>query len=172
MATVAFIVFAVWNAFNDPLIGYTMEKTVFKWTRKKGFRRFPWYMIAIPFWLGSYFLIFLVPTQWDAVPESSQKWFVFVWYIVSICLYDLMFSLMDVNSLSIYPEKYKNPKSRKITQAFVAAFGILGLVLAFTIQPMFLPKDVPVVPEDYRRLAMIAAVIGLLIVIPTIPRTF
>ncbi len=169
LAAAAFVIFAIWNAFNDPLIGYTMEKKTFRWHRKRGFRRFPWYIIAIPFWLASYFLIFLVPTGWNA-SDPIEQWFIFAWYIVSICLYDFLFSLMDVNSLSIYPEKFSDPRSRKITQAFVAGMGILGLVMAFTIPGFILPAEA--VAADYRRLSWISALIGLLLVIPTIPGHF
>lgn len=170
LAATAFILFAVWNAFNDPLIGYIMETKVFSWTRKKGYRRFPWYLIAVIPWIGSYMLIFLVPQNWDASPESSQKWFVFAWYLVSVCLYDFLYSIVDVNSQSIYPEKFVEPKSRKNAQAFVTAFGILGIVLAFTIPPMLFPEKPDM--SDYRFMGYFAAAVGLLLVLPTIPGHF
>ncbi|MBN2157243.1 MAG: MFS transporter [Candidatus Lokiarchaeota archaeon] len=169
LATIAFVLFAVWNAFNDPLIGYTMEKKVFPWTRNKGFKRFPWYLIATIPWLGSYLLIFFVPTNWSA-EDSIQQWYIFLWYIISICLYDFLYSLMDVNSLSIYPEKFTDPKSRRIVQSFVAALGILGLVLAFILPPFIVPEEP--VAADYRLYALIAAAVGLVLVIPTIPGHF
>ncbi len=34
-AATAFILFAIWNAFNDPLIGYIMETKVFSWHTKE-----------------------------------------------------------------------------------------------------------------------------------------
>ncbi|MFX1572097.1 MAG: MFS transporter, partial [Promethearchaeota archaeon] len=40
----AVIIYAIWNAVNDPLVGYLTNRP-FKFTRKWG-RRFPWVMIG------------------------------------------------------------------------------------------------------------------------------
>jgi Na+/melibiose symporter-like transporter len=169
LAVTAFVLFAVWNAFNDPLIGFVMERRIFPWTRKKGFKRFPWYIVATVPWLASYMLIFLVPTSWSAT-DNVEQWYIFMWYIISICLYDFLYSLMDVNSLSIYPEKFIDPKSRRVVQSLVAALGILGLVMAFVIPPLIVPENP--VAADYRLYGIIASGVGLILVIPTIPGHF
>ena len=61
LALVAFLVFSVWNAINDPLAGYLMEKIKMPWQRRRQMHRFPWILIGgIPF-IVCYLVIFLVP---------------------------------------------------------------------------------------------------------------
>ncbi|MCK4239297.1 MAG: MFS transporter, partial [Candidatus Lokiarchaeota archaeon] len=53
------IIFALWNAINDPLVGFLTNRP-FKFTKKWG-RRFPWiFMGGIP-WIFCYILIFMPP---------------------------------------------------------------------------------------------------------------
>ncbi|MHA2183902.1 MAG: MFS transporter, partial [Promethearchaeota archaeon] len=35
----AYVIYSLWNAFNDPLIGWLMEKLHMPWERKWGMRR-------------------------------------------------------------------------------------------------------------------------------------
>ena len=73
LAALAFVLFSVWNAINDPLTGFLMERVIMPWEKRWG-KRFPWIVIgAIP-WLFSYAMIFMVPLVWDPVVD---KWSVF-----------------------------------------------------------------------------------------------
>ena len=45
--TLAFVLWSIYNAVNDPLVGYLMEKINFPWEKKKGLRRFPWIVIGL-----------------------------------------------------------------------------------------------------------------------------
>ena len=61
LAGAAFILYTIWNAVNDPLMGYIMEHAkILPGQKKWGFRRFIPMMVGAPLWLGAYFLIFLV----------------------------------------------------------------------------------------------------------------
>ncbi|GAH59686.1 unnamed protein product, partial [marine sediment metagenome] len=41
LITIGFIIWSVWNAFNDPILGYFSDRTHTKWGRRR-----PWIMIA------------------------------------------------------------------------------------------------------------------------------
>ncbi|MFX0062382.1 MAG: MFS transporter [Candidatus Hermodarchaeota archaeon] len=41
LAAIGFGIYAVWNAFNDPIIGFLTEKRATRFTKRFG-RRFPW----------------------------------------------------------------------------------------------------------------------------------
>ena len=41
----AFVIFAVWNMINDPLVGYLTDRP-FKWSKKYGFRA-PWMILGV-----------------------------------------------------------------------------------------------------------------------------
>ena len=103
LAALAFTLYSVWNAVNDPFIGWLMEKIHMPW-EKKGFKRFPWMIIgAIP-WLISFFLIFSVPLAWYADPITNQ-WLIFGWFLGTLMLYDTLLTLYDVNVISLFPDK-------------------------------------------------------------------
>jgi len=71
LAMIGYIIFALWNAVNDPLIGYLTDRP-FKFTKKWG-RRFPWvYIGGIP-WIISYILIFTPPV----VNPEEGMWIIF-----------------------------------------------------------------------------------------------
>ena len=93
LAALAFIIYQVWNAINDPLTGYLMEHVFFPWEKKTGFRRMPFIVIGGILWLFSYLAIFLGPTGLDPV---AHQWEIFAWYTISLCVYDLFATLFDV----------------------------------------------------------------------------
>ena len=80
LALAAFLVFSVWNAINDPLVGYLMEKIRMPWQRRSQLHRFPW--------IVSYLVIFLVPLRWHP-PDDTLK--IFAWYVGSLLLFDTFF---------------------------------------------------------------------------------
>ena len=72
---IGYVVFALYNMFNDPLIGYLTNKP-FKFTKKWG-RRFPWIMLGGLPWGLSYILIFFPPE----VDPNTGAWILFLWLI-------------------------------------------------------------------------------------------
>ena len=94
----ALIFFAIYNAINDPLIGYLTNRP-FKFTKKWG-RRFPWMIIGgIP--LGfSYFLIFSPPK----VDPQSGPWVLFAWLLLATCLFDTCNTIFYVNFQAFFAE--------------------------------------------------------------------
>ena len=88
LTILTFIIYSLWNAINDPIVGYLMERFPLPWQKTKGYKRFPLIVItAIP-WLLSYFAIFMVPYSWDPI---TDKWKIFAWFVISLCLFDGLF---------------------------------------------------------------------------------
>ena len=92
-----YIIFAIWNAINDPLIGYLTDRP-FKFTKKWG-RRFPWIIMGGIPWVLSYVLIFTPPN----VDPVDGQWILFGWLVMSMCLYDTFASIFWVNYASLFP---------------------------------------------------------------------
>jgi glycoside/pentoside/hexuronide:cation symporter, GPH family len=166
LAAAAFMIYQVWNSINDPVTGYLMEHVVFPWEKKTGIRRTPFIIGGGILWLMSYCAIFFGPTGLDPV---AHKWTIFVWYVVSLCMYDLFGTLFEVNVVSLYPEKFRGLNERRLVQAFGTILGIVGLVLAATIPPMFITTGVA---ASYQRSAVVTASIGLFLLLLMIPGTF
>ena len=166
LAALAFIIYQVWNAINDPLTGYLMEHVYFPWEKKTGFRRAPFIIIGGILWLFSYLAIFLGPTGLDPV---VHQWEIFAWYTISLCMYDLFATLFDVNVTSLFPEKFRGLNERRTVQAFGTILGIIGLVMAAIIPPMFITTGVAI---TYRNSAWATVVIGLILFLFMLPGTF
>ena len=162
-AALAFILYSIWNAVNDPLTGYLMERVHFPWEKKWGIRRFPFLVIGGILWLVTYLLIFLVPLHWN---PAQDKWLIFAWYVGSLCLYDTVGTLYDVNVISLYPDKFRGLNERRTVQGFGTILGILGLVLAAVIPPMFIKTGVA---ATYRSSALVTLVLGLFMFLLIIP---
>ena len=67
LAAFGYIIFAIWNAVNDPLIGYLVDRP-FNFTKKWG-RRFPWVLIGGVPWIFCYLLLFTPPAV-DPIGEG------------------------------------------------------------------------------------------------------
>jgi len=168
LAMWAFVIYSLWNAINDPFIGWLMEKIHMPW-EKKGLKRFPWIIIGVIPWLISYLFIYLVPADWYGSPSvvNAHQLQIFTWYVVSLCIYDTFLTLYDVNLISLYPDKFRGLKERRTVQGFGTILGITGLVLAFTL-PSLLFIDT-FVAESYKQAALFSVIVGIMLFLFVIP---
>jgi GPH family glycoside/pentoside/hexuronide:cation symporter len=165
-AATATVIYSLWNAFNDPVIGYATNK--FAPFSKKYGRRFPWIVIGLVLCSLAFLLIFSVPTQWDAKTNPLP---VFLWMVLSICLYDGLYSLWEVNYQSVYPDKFRTDKERTTTAAISTGIGVLGIASGFIIPPMFFEYGNR---GSYALCGLVIALIGIactLLVIPGVKET-
>ena len=88
-------IYAIWDAINDPLVGYITDRP-FKFTKKWG-RRFPWILFAYVPWIISFLLIF-------SPPNVDNQWIIFGWLALTLCVYDILESVVTVNFRSLFPE--------------------------------------------------------------------
>lgn len=127
-----YVLFAIYNMFNDPLIGYLTNRP-FKFTKKWG-RRFPWILIG-GFPIGfSYVMIFLPPTT-DAV---GGAWILFGWLLFTTCLFDTFHSIFFVNFMTLFPEKYRTVKERRTASGIYIPIGVVGVALGAILPPLFI----------------------------------
>ena len=124
---IGFMIYAVWNSINDPLVGYLTNRP-FKFTRKWG-RRFPWMMIGGVPWIVCYFLIF--------IPPSTDPFGLFFWLILTTCLFDLFGSFWFVNFMSLFPDKFRGTKERRTASGIATPIGILGIALGAILPSQF-----------------------------------
>lgn len=160
LAALAYIIYQVWNSINDPLAGYLMERVHFPWEKRRGYRRMPFIYAGGILWLLSYLMIYLGPT------DTHHQWNIFAWYVVSLCLFDVFGTLFDVNVVSLYQEKFRGLRDRRTVQAFGTILGIVGLVLAATIPPLFITTGEA---STYRNSAMVTVGVGLFLFLLLIP---
>jgi len=146
--SLAFILYGIWNMFNDPLAGYFSDKN-YRFTNRWG-RRFPWFVIsAIPYCIV-YLFIFTVPSQETLVA--------FFWLLTMICLFDLFYSFWMTNWLALFPDKFQTNEERTRVGGWSTIFGQLGLALGMLIPPLFITYGNL---DSYILSAMVVLVIGL-----------
>jgi GPH family glycoside/pentoside/hexuronide:cation symporter len=127
-----YIAFALWNAVNDPLVGYLTNRP-FKFTKKWG-RRFPWMMIGGIPWVISYILIFTPPN----VDPQSGALILLAWLIFATCLFDTFFSLFWISFASLFPDKFRSVEERRTATGIQTPIGIVGIFLGALIPPLFI----------------------------------
>lgn len=156
----AYIIFAIWNAVNDPLVGYLTDRP-FRFTEKWG-RRFPWTMIGGIPWVFSYILIYAVP-PFDPV---SGAWIIFSWLIFSTCLFDTCNSIWWVNFYSVFPDKFTDLDERRTASGIITPVGIIGIVLGGILPLLLITYGRP---STFIAQAVVVSFIGLIILFLGIP---
>ena len=135
LAGVAITIYAVYDAFNDPLVGHFTDR-VFPWTKKWG-RRFPFIAaFFIPMLIG--FLLIFTP------PDSVQgdDWTLFGWLIFTTCFFDTVESFFTINYWALEPDKFRDEDERRTLGVFEVLFGFLGVVVSFLVPPMIINDEV------------------------------
>lgn len=133
---IGFFFYAIYNAINDPLVGYLTNRP-FKFTKKWG-RRFPWILIGgVPFIL-SYILIFTPP----ALNPVSDAWLLFLWLIFTTCLFDTFASVFWVNFSALFPDKFRSVKERRTATGLQIPVGLVGVALGAILPPIFLTQGI------------------------------
>jgi len=128
---IGYVIFALYNMFNDPLIGYLTNKP-FKFTKKWG-RRFPWILLGALPWGLSYALVFLPPD----VDPNSGAWILFIWLIFSTFLFDTFHSLFFVNFSALFADKFRSGQERRTASGISVAISVVGVALGAILPPLF-----------------------------------
>lgn len=150
--TIATIIYSIWNAVNDPLIGYVTGKTN-RITRKFG-KHTPWILAGILLCVFAYVGIFAVPS-W--VQASSVR--LFFWMVIFVCLYDGCYSLWEVNYQGVFPDKFRSTEDRSRTAVISTSIGVFGIALGAVLPPLFYSYGKP---ESFAISALIIGAIGIL----------
>jgi len=159
LGIIGYTIFALWNAINDPLIGYLTDRP-FKFTRKWG-RRFPWVLIGGIPWILSYILIFTPPV----IDANEGMWIIFTWLIVTTCVFDFFQSIFGVNFYSIFPDKFRSGRERRNASTLSTIVGALGTGLGALIPPFFYTFGLP---RSYIMQAVVVAVICMIALVLSI----
>ena len=161
MLAMAFIIFAVWNMINDPLLGYLTDRP-FRWTKKWGMR-FPWMMIgAIPYFV-LWYLIFAVP---DDLVNNSDPWPLFWYFVILTCLFDTFYSLYATHINAGYMTHFKTDAERRRSSAINTTIPqILAVTLGLAV-PIFYVYGDRSTMIFAQGILVIAMIVCLIIAIP------
>lgn len=160
IVTFAYTIFVIWNMINDPLFGYIADRPRKFWG-KYG-KRYPWYMIGgIPaiLFLASIF----TPLNLDPVDAA---WIYFAWILISTCLYELFFTIWNLNHSALFPDKFQSDNERRKAGFWKMLLGIIGTAVGFILPPFFIDTDIP---SSFAFMAWIFVIVNLVIFAASIP---
>lgn len=122
--------YAVYNAINDPLVGYLTDKNRPGMLRFG--KRFPWIVIGI---VGAVVMMQLIYN----VPQGFYKNDVvlFFWLLLSLCLFDTFYSIFYVNYMSLSPVTFRTENDRRrlgISNTFASTLMLIfGMILPIVL---------------------------------------
>ena len=151
----AWILYIVWNAINDPLIGYLGDRT-----RTKIGRRKPWLIVATPAISISFFLLFFPPNL-DPSLMSSQ-WIYFFWLLFTLLLFDTFYTIIGIMQMALVTELSILPEERASTGLFWAIGTLSGQVITFVLPFLLIVNEEPYSQNlpVFRFLVILFAVVG------------
>jgi glycoside/pentoside/hexuronide:cation symporter, GPH family len=152
----ASVIYAVWNALNDPVFGYISDST-----RSKRGRRIPYMRYTAPFLAFTFILVWLAP-------QKAGDLGLFFWMLISMVLYDGCYTMIGLVYSSLLPEVTESDTQRNHLQISSSLFGLLGTLLGFLIPDMFRPKGGAIPSFLPLQTAMVVvAIAGALLIIAT-----
>jgi len=123
---IAFIIWAFWNAINDPVIGALSDRTTSKYGRRK-----PWIIAGL---IPVLFILVFTFT-----PPMGSQLIIFIYFLIIILLYETFFSMYGVNWLSLLPEMYEGLEERAKVMQYVLVCVFFSVVIAVMLPAMFIP---------------------------------
>lgn len=153
---IAAVIYAIWNAINDPLFGYISDST-----RSKRGRRIPYMRYTAPFLAVTFILVWYAPS---GVGQIS----LFLWMLVTMLLYDTCYTIIGLVYSALLPEVTESDAERNGLQISAALFGLLGMILGFIIPDLFRPKAGASLSTLPLQVSMIViGVVGAMLIIAT-----
>ncbi|MFX1355532.1 MAG: MFS transporter, partial [Promethearchaeota archaeon] len=153
MWVLAWIIYFIWNALNDPIFGHISDKT-----RTKYGRRIPYLMLCGPLLSISFICIYFVPTY-------SSDLVKFFWLLISLLIYDSFFTMVSLCFSSLLAELSINPEERAIINIFSGLGAGIAVALTYALPILFIFFDsLPLNQEifSFQIIALLLAIFGAL----------
>lgn len=112
-----FLITKIWDAVNDPIMGWLTDRTVSRWGRRRPWLLFGAVPFGIAFWL-----------HWIVPPLDTNG--LFWYYMVVALLLDTALTVVGVPYTALTPELTADYDERTSLNTYRFGFSILGGVLA------------------------------------------
>ena len=117
------VIYMTINALNDPLLGQLSDRT----NRERwGSRRIIYIKYGAPIWVGTFLLVWF-PWSFD------NQFIIFLHYVISICLFDTMLTLVILCWMALLPEMTSDIDERNKANFLTMVLGAIAVVPALLI---------------------------------------
>jgi len=124
----AAVIWTLWNAFNDPFIGYLSDRTNTRWGRRK-----PFIMI------GTIPILILEIILW--LPPTNNQFTIFIYLLIMLICYDTFYTMIALPFDSLFPELYTSVKERSEVNTIKQLLAVLGLLAAALVPGFIVDSD-------------------------------
>lgn len=153
LITIGYTIYALFNAFNSPILGYyTNRKNRF--TERWG-RHFPWIILSAIPWFVCLFFIYS-----PSLLSNYNDLVLLVWFTSFICLFSFFFTIFSVNYTSLFPKKFRSEEKRREAMSIIGAVSFIASGLG-SIFPALIVQFNNLV--SYSFMAFFSMLIGFLI---------
>jgi GPH family glycoside/pentoside/hexuronide:cation symporter len=125
MAGIVWLIFGLWNAVNDPLLGYISDRT-----KSKIGRRLPYIRYGAPLFALAFILF------WVTFPGSEgNQTLLFTQMLVVLFLYDTLYTSIATNIYIMPYEMAVSNKARSTIYIWKIIFMVFTLVVPMALEP-------------------------------------
>jgi GPH family glycoside/pentoside/hexuronide:cation symporter len=117
------LVYGIWDALNEPLIGHISDFTRSRWGRRKPFIAFG----LVPLVICSYLIY---------TPPINDPLICTIYLIIMLVLYETFVTMVITLWFALYPELTLDQNERLAISRFKEIFGVIGLILGLAIAPL------------------------------------
>ena len=115
---------SLWNAINDPLLGYLSDRTRTRWGRRIPYIAAGWLPLGV-----SFYLLWAPPAAVRAQAASALPWY----FLLTICAYDFFYTMAVLNWTALFPEMFPGLEERASVSAMRQAWTLVGLALGMAL---------------------------------------
>ena len=119
------LLFAIWDAFNDPCAGFLSDRTRTRYGRRK-----PWLIASVPIFAVASIMFF-------SPPEGLQGTVMLaVYFTFFLMLTETANTIASVNYHSLLPELFRETKERNKANSIRQALQLVGMILGVSLVPV------------------------------------
>ena len=127
-AALLLLVPKLWDAVNDMIFGYIIDRTTFK----NGMKFIPWVRIGVS-------AIGITTIALFAIPESASQGVKVAWFLIAYILFDISYTILDAPAFAVTTVMTSDVQERTSIIAGGNLWGMVGGVVAALAVPMLRP---------------------------------
>ena len=127
-AAVLLFIPKLWDAINDTLFGYIVDRVTFK----NGQKFIPWVRIGVS-------AIGITTVALFAIPESQSQAVKVVWFLIAYILFDISYTILDAPAFAVTTVMTSDVQERTSIIAGGTLWGMVGGVVAALLVPTLRP---------------------------------